>query len=519
MYIARRISIGILALLLGILTQACASIEGKGDKAAEAGNWDKAVMQYRLAYADDPNPVIKEKLDNSIRQAAGIHFQRGQSYLDTEKYGEAINEFVIVLKYDPTYPSANEALADARSGKKKKQYLSTLSQAREHIRNRKLTAATQALQDAIESYDRNTEAQQELRQLTPLKSNAEVQITQGQIALQNNKWTEARTSFEKAIDIWADNPNALSGKTVATEWINYHAHLETGKRRLSSGQDRAAHSEFRRAQNLKRTDEVATLLRDIGERLYPKTFAQAQAAMDAALAIRGNYSAQSEKFSNALTLFEEARIYKETASVAQRITYLKTKLSTEAHARAMRAMSYKDYEGAVEAFEIAERFDSPNEAKLNEARYLKSLWAGYEAEANGHRASAKSFYEKAARYSRGKEVAIAIPRLSTDRSAPASGRTMITAAPAIRANLEADFRQRMFLNALHSARDIDDISNFDARDPQLGSGIDSLTLRRRNKIVSGRITPESKSQEKLFLRKRSVVLSDMLKTATSAGIS
>ena len=519
MRLIRRTIICLVITLLSILTSACSSIEGKGDSAAKQGNWDQAVAHYRLAYADDPNPVLKAKLDNSINQAAGVHFQRGQGYLNAEKFSEAITEFVAVLKYDRSYPSAKEALDEAKAGKKKKVYQAALSEARDHIRNRKLDAATQALQKAIETYERNTEARNELDKLERLKIQAESHITQGNTALQNQEWSQANVHFGKALDIWADNARALAGKTRATEWIKYQAHMAAGKKHLDSGNDKAAHSEFQSAQGLKNTDEAKTLLKEIGERLYPKTFLQAQEALDAAEAIRGNYSAQSGKFADALRLFEEARSYKETATVGQKVAYLKKKLSTEAQARGLRAINYRDYEAAVEAFEIAGRFGSPNKDKLNEARYLKNLWAGYQAEANGLRSIAKEFYQEAAPYSKGTDVSVAMLRLTKERSAPASGRAIITAASPIRSKLEADFRQRMFLNALHSARNLDDISDFDARDPQLGSGIDSLTLRRRNKVVMGRVAGEEKSQEKLFLRKRSVILSDMLKTATDVGVS
>ena len=64
-------------LLLALLGPGCSSYESRGDDAVDRKQWDEAVRQYRLAYADEATPLIKAKLDISLNGAASFHLDIG----------------------------------------------------------------------------------------------------------------------------------------------------------------------------------------------------------------------------------------------------------------------------------------------------------------------------------------------------------------------------------------------------------------------------------------------------------
>ncbi len=82
----------------------------RGDAEYGAGNYDKAVMEYKRALeADDPN----------IQKKAFLNL--GNSYLEMKKYREAVDSYMNALKIDPSYARAKNNLEYLLKMKDKKQ--------------------------------------------------------------------------------------------------------------------------------------------------------------------------------------------------------------------------------------------------------------------------------------------------------------------------------------------------------------------------------------------------------------
>lgn len=76
-----------MAILFG-----CVSAADRGDQAARGGNWDAAIQAYQIAYAEEPTPALKSKLDNAIQQRVQQGLSTAQLAVRNENFDLAVTE-------------------------------------------------------------------------------------------------------------------------------------------------------------------------------------------------------------------------------------------------------------------------------------------------------------------------------------------------------------------------------------------------------------------------------------------
>jgi len=93
---------GMLAVLL---LSGCAGARyfQAGKKAADAENWDQAVVEYTRALKEEPeNHIYRAQLAKALHEAAYIHIARGQELAKAGDYKSAMGEYQKAREYEPS---------------------------------------------------------------------------------------------------------------------------------------------------------------------------------------------------------------------------------------------------------------------------------------------------------------------------------------------------------------------------------------------------------------------------------
>ena len=153
--VCARLALGVAcALIVG-----CVSYGEAGDRAAAAGDWDRAVTNYERAFDAQPQSVeLGRKLATAKRNAARVHRETASDLRSSGRFAEAIDEFQISLRYDAD-PTVEALLEQTRTEKRR-------ADAERALTDAAVAAREGRLVDAVGLYERSAELDEAFRSAT-----------------------------------------------------------------------------------------------------------------------------------------------------------------------------------------------------------------------------------------------------------------------------------------------------------------------------------------------------------------
>lgn len=138
-----------LVLFSVLLAVGCVSSDlSRGDRLADEGQWDQAVVAFREAVKRDPlDPAVQQRLDRAKLRAAEMHHDEGVRRLEEQQLAEALREIKLALGLIPSHPEFRASLDQAVR----------LKQARDEVQAADKLLGLGRPEDALAAYERAVE--------------------------------------------------------------------------------------------------------------------------------------------------------------------------------------------------------------------------------------------------------------------------------------------------------------------------------------------------------------------------
>jgi tetratricopeptide (TPR) repeat protein len=270
----------------------------RGEREAQAKNWDEAVRFLHESLATIEQPDVKSKLEQAIEEASRFHYQRGLELADDASLNEAIDEFKKSLELDPKNPdsrnaldyskqpeakvpgeawqkyeqglmfsqqkkwneaeaaftkaiSANTNLVLARIKRQEARKMLILSESAERegqvaLTQKDLDLAIAKAQSALEIYPFLEKAKALLEYASKLRKQAEDEFARSMVALENRQFDLASARLRTVIEMYPKRPRAISKlKQLPSTAAKFFS--DQGKHNLCNGQLQIAKASFQKA--------------------------------------------------------------------------------------------------------------------------------------------------------------------------------------------------------------------------------------------------------------------------------
>lgn len=274
------------------------SLFAKGEREAQAKNWDEAVRLFRESLAICEQPNFRSKLEEAVHEASRFHYHKGLKLADEGSLSEAIDEFKKSLELDPKNPdsrnaldytdqptvkvpgeawqkyeqglmfsqekkwveaeeaftkaiSANTNLILARVKRQEARRMLTLSESAESegraaLIQKDLDFAITKARSALEIYPHLEKAKTLLEYASSLKKQAEDEFAHSMVALEKLQFDLATARLKNVIEIYPKHRGAISQlKQLPNTAAQFYS--EQGKHNLSKRQLQIAKASFKKA--------------------------------------------------------------------------------------------------------------------------------------------------------------------------------------------------------------------------------------------------------------------------------
>lgn len=191
-------------------------------------SYSSAIASYEKAQTIKPNdtyPAIQiEKIKSFVREKQAkerteaqynLHISEGDSFIENEKYNEAISAYqdALALKSGEEYPREQILIARNKISKLEqdninKQYETTLSLADQLLKNKEYDAAVEAYQAAIDLKPDNDYSMRQIQQINEIRRRAKIKDEEYNLYIQqadnyynSSKYNQAVAAYRKAHEI------------------------------------------------------------------------------------------------------------------------------------------------------------------------------------------------------------------------------------------------------------------------------------------------------------------------------
>ncbi|HEU4683881.1 MAG TPA: tetratricopeptide repeat protein [Nitrospira sp.] len=159
----------------------------RGDQQLAAGQWEEAILSYRLALKDDPFNVSLQGKYAMARERAAAHYEeRGRAYLKEQQLDLAIEQFKRALSIDPGNTERQAGLAEAIR----------LKEARQQFREADRLAQMGRVDEAMEGFSKAAELDPSYSE--PLESIAKLTEEQQAVAREDKRKQPITLRFRNA---------------------------------------------------------------------------------------------------------------------------------------------------------------------------------------------------------------------------------------------------------------------------------------------------------------------------------
>jgi general secretion pathway protein D len=187
-----------IAMLAAVLLNACSAAMQKAQRYSEQGEWMKAVMEYRKAYADDPSDMeYKSRLIQAEWRAAEFYYQRGEKLLAKDNLDGAIAEFQQGLSAMPNHEKLRQGM-NAALARKEADLL--YQEGLKLGESGKKEDAIRSFQKALQAHSGHVQAREAIaryeKQIEDEQGNSQLSLSSRAPITLNFRQAEIRSAFE-----------------------------------------------------------------------------------------------------------------------------------------------------------------------------------------------------------------------------------------------------------------------------------------------------------------------------------
>ncbi|UKN01319.1 hypothetical protein K6119_16450 [Paracrocinitomix mangrovi] len=374
----------------------------QGDNAFQSKDWDQAIKYYEEAlgikpdekYPKDQLAKSKEGQANEAEQAAldekyNKLMSEGKSLRESEKFQDALAKYKEAQSMKPDESEPKDRIAElekliaeqADAAEKEEQYKKLMQEGADLLAADKLENALEKYESALNVKPKDEPAQAKINEINTLiqdrknaaESDAKFKeyVDNGDKAFGNEKYTDAKANYEKALEIKDDQAvkdkikqiEELVAKDAAAKELEekYQAAIKEADQAFDASNWDSAIEKYEAALAIKQDSYPE---KRIAEAKKNRDDMAAEAEKDTQfknLVAAGDELAGNQKYQEAINKYEEALKIKSDGDVSQKIKELKVMMEEVAD-QAAKEQAYKD--------KIAEADEAFNGENWNTAKAL-----------------------------------------------------------------------------------------------------------------------------------------------------
>ena len=374
------------------------------DEALENSQYEEAVSQYDAALVlkegDSYATSQKEKAESALEEledAAAMEAKinelltEAETHFQDEEYDLAINEFEAVLALDPSNEQAVEGKEKAQKAKEEKEAMAELkesfdekvTEADQLFADEKMDSAKTAYEEANEIIADDAHVVSQLEKVEKaikaaaaeeeLEQQIENLLAKANKELERENWQNAIDKFDAVLELEEENQDALSGKESAVEKLEALAELES-------------------------TEEQFNKIKGEADQLFEKE----------------EYQAAKEKYEAANAVKEDEEVTSRIEEIEGLLAEMEAEITAEENYTAAietgdEAMSNNSFDNAISAYNEALSIKENDEIaknKLEEASKMKEQYEAFDklVQEGAELVSEESWAEAKEKYEEAKEI-------------------------------------------------------------------------------------------------------------------